>query len=130
MTNVETYLQKASQALENGAYSAKNRAFIRQLLTYDKKQLRKLTYNQYELLRKLAAEATDKDDEEKKGDSPGHGGAREGAGRHSAEELGIEKRSQVPLSILPSVITAFKKKYGRGWSRRVEDLMLSDVAEN
>jgi hypothetical protein len=56
-----------------------------------------------------------------------HGGARKGAGRLSAEELGIEKRAHFPLSVHPSVMEAFKKKYGRGWSRRVEELIISDL---
>lgn len=62
-----------------------------------------------------------------KGKENKHGGARKGAGRHSAEELGVEKRAQVPLSILPSVIDAFKQKYGRGWSRRIEELIKADL---
>jgi uncharacterized protein (DUF4415 family) len=56
-----------------------------------------------------------------------YGGARKGAGRHSAKELGIEKRVQLPLTIHPSVMKAFKKKYGRGWSRRVEELIKQDL---
>jgi hypothetical protein len=59
--------------------------------------------------------------------SKNYGGARKGAGRHSAEEMGIEKRVPVSLSITPSLIHKFKKKYGRAWSRRVEDLIRKDL---
>lgn len=56
-----------------------------------------------------------------------HGGAGRGQGRKSAEEKGIEKRRQFPLSVLPSVMVAFREKYGRGASRRIEELMQQDL---
>lgn len=56
-----------------------------------------------------------------------HGGAGRGQGRKKAEELGTEKRVQTPLSVLPSVISAFKKRYGKGWNRRVEEFMQEDL---
>lgn len=34
-----------------------------------------------------------------------------------------ERRERVTLVVLPSVLAPFKKKYGRGWSRRIEELM-------
>jgi hypothetical protein len=54
------------------------------------------------------------------------GGYRPGSGRKSAEETGVEKRVQVNLTILPSALEPFKKKYGRAWSRRAEELIQED----
>ena len=58
------------------------------------------------------------------------GGARPGSGRAPAELTGIEKRKQYPLSIPPSVYEAFHKLHGRGWSRRIEELMRNEVIQD
>ncbi|PUZ24999.1 hypothetical protein DCC81_11845 [Chitinophaga parva] len=58
---------------------------------------------------------------------PGSGGARVDAGRKSAAALNIEKRQQYPLTVLPSIMAAFRAKYGRGASRRIEELILQDI---
>jgi hypothetical protein len=55
------------------------------------------------------------------------GGARKGAGRKTAEEMGIEKRKQYPLMALPSLMEAFKELHGRGWSLRVQELIKEDL---
>ena len=62
------------------------------------------------------------------------GGSRPGAGRKSAEEMGIEKRKAFNISLLPSVAHDFHKKHGRNWGREIEyymkkDLSLSKVKE-
>jgi len=62
-----------------------------------------------------------------KGKQNKHGGAREGAGNKPGSIRVDEKRKQVPLTILPSIIDDFKEKYGRGWSRRVEELIKKDL---
>ena len=62
--------------------------------------------------------------EEKKGTA---GGRRPGAGNKKGLTRVAEKRKQYPLSALPSVVEAFKEKYGRGWSRRIEEFMQSDL---
>lgn len=40
--------------------------------------------------------------------------------------LSEEKRQRITLSILPSILAPFRKKYGRGWARRVEELIERD----
>jgi uncharacterized protein (DUF4415 family) len=55
------------------------------------------------------------------------GGARPGAGNKLGARRVAVKREQYPLTITPDVMTAFKEKYGRGWSRRVEELIISDL---
>ena len=59
-----------------------------------------------------------------------HGGARSGAGNKAGSIRVNEKRQQYPLSILPSILEPFREKYGRGWSRRVEELIKSDFKTN
>ncbi|GAA0561414.1 hypothetical protein [Chitinophaga japonensis] len=58
---------------------------------------------------------------------------RGGAGRGQGNKPGVkrvaERRIQQPLTILPSVLEPFKAKYGRGWSRRVEELIRQDLQE-
>lgn len=54
-----------------------------------------------------------------------HGGKRKGAGNPGTPRVD-ERREKVTLSVLPSVLTPFKKKYGRGWSRKVEEYMKKD----
>jgi hypothetical protein len=55
------------------------------------------------------------------------GGARPGAGNKKGLSRVAEKRKQYPLSILPSIIEPFREKYGRAWSRRIEELIKQDV---
>lgn len=57
------------------------------------------------------------------------GGKRKGAGNPGTPRV-AEHRERVTLSVLPSIFTQFKKKYGRGWSRRVEELMKKDESFN
>jgi len=57
------------------------------------------------------------------------GGKRTGAGNKAGSIRVQEKRKQYPLTILPSVIEPFKKKYGRGWSRRIEELIISEISQ-
>ena len=40
------------------------------------------------------------------------GGARQGAGRKSAEELGVEKKKMFPAYLYPSQAKKIVKKYG------------------
>lgn len=54
------------------------------------------------------------------------GGARAGSGRKDSEVTGEEKRIQKPLTVLPSVFSAFQKKHGRKWSSEVEKFMQQD----
>lgn len=53
------------------------------------------------------------------------GGARLGAGRKPVKE----KRIHANLVILPSILEPFKEQHGRGWSRRVEELVKEDLRE-
>lgn len=52
-----------------------------------------------------------------------HGGARPGAGNKPV----AEKRKQYPLTVLPSIMTAFRKKYGRKASRKIEEMIKNDI---
>jgi hypothetical protein len=58
-----------------------------------------------------------------------HGGARPGAGNKAGSTRVKEKRKQYPLTILPSVIEPFKKKYGRTWSREIELMIQLNLKE-
>lgn len=53
------------------------------------------------------------------------GGARPGAGNPYKRRV-AEKRIQISLSILPSVLNPFKKKHGRKWGRKVEEMIKSE----
>lgn len=57
-----------------------------------------------------------------------HGGRRPGAGNPGTPRV-QERRKAVTLTILPSVLGPFRKKYGRGWARKVEELIKQDVRE-
>ncbi|RPE05569.1 hypothetical protein EGT74_24620 [Chitinophaga lutea] len=57
------------------------------------------------------------------------GGARVGAGNKKGSTRVTVKRIQKPLTILPDIYEAFYARYGRGWSRRVEELMKEEMAK-
>lgn len=39
------------------------------------------------------------------------------------------RRVQHSVSVRPDILNAFKKKFGRGWNRKVEDYMVSEIKE-
>lgn len=55
------------------------------------------------------------------------GGARPGAGNIAGLTRVEVRRIQKPLTVLPDVYEAFHTRYGRGWGRRVEELMRQDL---
>lgn len=57
--------------------------------------------------------------------SNNHGGRRPGAGNPGTPRVD-ERRQRITLTILPSILAPFRKKYGRGWARRVEELIERD----
>lgn len=55
-----------------------------------------------------------------------HGGRRPRAGNPGIPRVD-EPRTHASLSILPSVLSPFRKRWGRKWARRVEDLIREDL---
>ncbi|WP_119079915.1 hypothetical protein [Chitinophaga alhagiae] len=55
------------------------------------------------------------------------GGARPGAGNKPGLTRVEVRRIQKPLTVLPDIYEAFYARYGRSWSRRVEELMKQDL---
>lgn len=55
------------------------------------------------------------------------GGARTGAGNKTGNKRVAERRVQLSLSILPSVINAFKQKYPDDWNRKIEVLIIQNI---
>ena len=58
------------------------------------------------------------------------GGPGRGQGNKPGSMRVEEKRKQYHLTILPSIMNDFKIRHGRGWSRRVEELIKADIEPN
>lgn len=58
MTNVESYLSRAQEALEAGLLTSYEASFIEYIQDYDKKQLKSLSSKQFDLLRSIANKHT------------------------------------------------------------------------
>lgn len=58
----------------------------------------------------------------KKVKQPAHGGRREGAGRKSAEDLGVEKKKTYQAYLYPSQYELIKARYG-SVTRALESLL-------
>lgn len=56
------------------------------------------------------------------------GGTRKGAGRKSAEELGVEKKKMYPAYLYPSQAKKIIKKYG-SVTKAVESLLTTPKSE-
>jgi hypothetical protein len=54
MTNAESYLQTAIEALENGNLDSKSAEFVKSIKDYSKKQLKGLSSKQFDWLRNIA----------------------------------------------------------------------------
>jgi hypothetical protein len=54
MTNAQSYLETATQALEEGKLSGSAKSFIESIRDYSKKQLNNLTSKQFNFLRDVA----------------------------------------------------------------------------
>jgi hypothetical protein len=54
MTNAESYLKTAKEKLEKGELNSYESLFIESIQYFTKKELKKLTSNQFLLLRKIA----------------------------------------------------------------------------
>ncbi|MBV7534037.1 hypothetical protein [Chitinophaga sp. sic0106] len=59
--------------------------------------------------------------------SAARGGARPGAGNKAGAKRVTARRIQQSLTVDADILSEFKEKYGRGWSRRIEDLMKDDL---
>lgn len=56
------------------------------------------------------------------------GGPGRGQGNKAGSVRVEERREGHSVSLLPSVVAAFKEKYGRGWARRIEELIKADLS--